>query len=205
VRFNLSLLFPVLFSLGFSALIQATATNATSGPTLTVEKPLIYEDSTQTVRAQKNASLRSNEFLLHADEILWDRNHSLVHATGNSILTARGIRLLCDSLILDLQSGDYKAQGIKAGFSSLALQADSIEKREGEIEISNPILSDNIYFNRYTQLSLSHRDFTFDENKSLLTTSPGWLKFGQIPITPIPPLKFKINKNKSSFSSSLTW
>ena len=76
MRIHIFSLLPILALLEISGLLQATTL---SGPTLTAEKPLVYDDLAQTVCAQKNAILRSNEFLVHADEILWDRNLSLIH------------------------------------------------------------------------------------------------------------------------------
>ena len=148
--------------LEISGLLQAATL---SGPTLTAEKPLVYDDFNQTVRAQKNAILRSNEFLLHADEILWDRNNSMVKATGNTIISARGIRLLCDKLELNLQNGNYEAQGVKAGFSSLVFQTDQIKKRDNKIKANHAVLSDPGYFEGSTRPSFFFKNITFDEIK----------------------------------------
>ena len=200
VRIHIFSFLPILAMLEISGLLQAATL---SGPTLTAEKPLVYDDFNQTVRAQKNAILRSNEFLLHADEILWDRNNSMVKATGNTIISARGIRLLCDKLELNLQNGNYEAQGVKAGFSSLVFQTDQIKKRDNKIKANHAVLSDPGYFEGSTRPSFFFKNITFDENKSVATTSSGLFKFGKLPLSPIPPLKFKTGKNKRSFSAKL--
>jgi len=169
-----------------------------AAPSLSADEPLIYDDSTQIVRAQKNAVLRSDDFLLHADEILWDRNKSLVKATGKTIISVRGVRILCDSLQLNLQNGDYEAQGVKAGFSSLTVEADFIHRKGSDIKASNSLLSNPNYFEGEYHPAMTFKEFTFDENKSLSKTSTGWLKFGKLPISPIPSLTFKSGgKNKS--------
>lgn len=200
MRIHIFSLLPILALLEISGLLQATTL---SGPTLTAEKPLVYDDLAQTVCAQKNAILRSNEFLVHADEILWDRNNSKVKATGNTIVSARGIRLLCDKLVLNLQNGNYEAQGVKAGFSSVVLQTDQIKKRGNKIKGNHAVMSDPGYFEGSTRPSFFIQNITFDENKSLATTSSGLVKVGKLPLSPIPPLKFKTGKNQKSFSANL--
>ena len=200
MRIHIFLLLPVLATLGISGSLQA---NRSSGPTLTSEKPLIYDDFDQTVRAQKNAILRSDEFLMHADEILWDRNNSTVEATGNAIFSARGFRLLCDKLTLNLQNGNYEAQAVKAGFSPLVLQADLIEKHEDKVKVTNSTSSESEYFEGSTRPAFFLRNLTYDENKSLVTTSSGVFSFGKLPLSPTPPLKFKTDQNKRSFSAKL--
>ena len=174
-----------------------------TGPSLSAEKPLIYDDLTQIVRAQKNAILRSDDLLLHADEIIWDRNKSLVEANGNTILSVRGVRILCNSLRLNLQNGDYEAKDIKAGFSSLGVKADAIHREGGNIKASNPVFSNPNFFEGDTHPAMTFNDFTFDENKSLFRTSTGWLKFGKLPISPIPSLKLKSGGNNKSFRLGL--
>ena len=109
-NFSISL---ALFSFGQP---DQEASSSKDGAVLTAELPLLYDDVKKTVEANKNAVLRTQNFLLHAESIIWEKNASLVFADQDVILTAPGIRLLCNSLKLNLISGDYLAFEVKTEF-----------------------------------------------------------------------------------------
>ena len=182
-----------LFSFGQSD--QETSPNK-DGPVLTAKLPLIYNDLKKTVEANQNAVLRSQNFLLHAESIIWEKNASLVLAEKNVILTAPGLRLLCNSLKLNLKNGDYLALEVKTGFYPWSFTAGSFN-RTGEKVVAGQIKFSQEYAEE-SKLSptISFKELTFDQNNSRLQTSTGKIEVGNLPLSPIPPLSFNLGGNK---------
>ena len=135
ILITVPILFPknsLLYVIGvlyFSFQTWSLASETYGGPILSADSPLIYDDTNQTVRAEKNALLKSDNLLLHAGKIIWDRNQSIVTAEHDVILTARGYRMLCGFIQLDLESGDYMARDVRLGFHPWIFTAKELQKR----------------------------------------------------------------------------
>ncbi len=161
------------------------------GPELSSDLPLVYDDLTQTVKAEKRATLRSRDFFLQAELILWDRNQSLVQASGEVILTTPGLRILCQSLELDLLRGDYLAEEVLVGFHPWSLEAESLSKSDRRIMTSQSRLLRESTSSPGQGLGISFDEVSFDQNTSLLRTSSGRIKLNDFPAIPTPPLQIR--------------
>ena len=182
-----------LFSFGQS---DQETLSSKDGAVLTAELPLLYDDLKKTVEANQNAVLRTQNFLLHAESIIWEKNASLVLADQDVILTAPGIRLLCNSLKLNLKNGDYLALEVKTGFYPWSFAADSFT-RKGEKVVAGQIkLSEEYAEESKLSPTISFKELTFDQNNSRLQTSTGKIEVGNFPLSPIPPLSFNLGGNK---------
>ena len=169
------------------------------GPKLSAEL-LVYDDLKQTTRADKNATLRSENLLLQAQSIIWDRNSSLVIAKGEVILTTPGLRLLCESFSLDLKNGSYLAQQVRTGFSTIALEASSASQSDQGLQLENSEF--NIGENGIGKWKpdLNFENLSYDSNQSLLTTSSGKIGIGYLPNLPLPDFKINLSKDKTTWN-----
>ncbi len=189
--FSISL---ALFSFGQS---DQDTLSSKQGAVLTADLPLLYDDLKETVEANKNAVLRTQNFLLHAESIIWEKNASLVLADQDVILTAPGIRLLCNSLKLNLKSGDYLALEVKTGFYPWSFSADSFSRTSQEVAASQIKLSEEYAEKSKLSPKISFKELAFDQNNSRLQTSTGKIEIGNLPLSPIPPLSFNLGGNKN--------
>ena len=195
LAFNLSISL-ALFSFGQS--VQETSSSE-DGAVLTAELPLLYDDLKKTVEAKKNAVLRTQNFMLQAESIIWEKNASLVLADQDVILTAPGVRLLCNSLKLNLKNGDYLALEVETGFYPWSFTAGSFTRTGKEVVASQIKLSQEYSEESKLSPTISFKELTFDQNNSHLQTSTGLMEVGNMPLSPIPPLSLNLGGNKRTW------
>ncbi len=164
-------------------------------PSLEGDESLVYDDVKKTVTAKGNAILRSSEFLLVAEEIKFDRNQSMVSATEKVILSAHGYRILCDRIILDLQTGNFDAQDVKTGSYPWVLETKQLSRKNGMISFGESFLSNRKGTNLGPNIHFPVLDF--DENKSQFISEWSWMKQGNRKIFPILPIRYNSDLNQS--------
>ena len=208
ILITVPILFPknsLLYVIGvlyFSVQTWSLASETYGGPILSADSPLIYDDTNQTVRAEKNALLKSDNLLLHAGKIIWDRNQSIVTAEHDVILTARGYRMLCGFIQLDLESGDYMARDVRLGFHPWIFTAKELQKRNNSVQGSAIAFQTGKRSDHSWRPQISFQEASFENNESKLTTGSGRILIGTLPILPIPPLSLDTKIPKESLKIS---
>ena len=151
------------------------------------------------VIAKLTATLRSEDLLVSADTIIWDKNRSLLLAKDQVILTIRGMRMLCNELELNLTTGSYSAQDIKTGIYPWTIEALSLTKANYEFNATSTKLSNREYglgnFRPSINLLIYH-----DNNQSLLKSGMGIVRSGKIPIGILPPLTLSTEEKETAMN-----
>jgi len=131
---------------------------------LEADKEVFYDEKAKRLIAYPNARLSSGKTLLTADRIEYDQNASKAFAKGDAIFTNGKFRLLSDALEINLNTGDFNASEVKAGFYPWATESKAIKREKGILT------SEDSYFylreKHPLEPNLGFRQLTFDQNSS---------------------------------------
>ena len=130
---------------------------------LDAENEVFFDGKRAKLIATPNARLRSGDILLIAKRIELDQKQNVAVAIGNVILSDGEFRLLCESMQINLISGDFNATNVKFGIYPWAIQAEEISRTNSTVQG----LESGLYFlgkKRY-EPNLKIRKLKLDQEK----------------------------------------
>ncbi|MDG0963481.1 MAG: hypothetical protein P8O23_00335, partial [Opitutales bacterium] len=161
--------FPLLISTLAQLLmgqIETTIIYDSNKTILEAENEVFWDEKLQRFIAYPNAILRSNQLLLQANRIEYDRNAGTVYAQGKVILSDGIVRLLANHINLDLISGDFNSSRVKFMIYPWAIQSQQLMRQNYTIQG----LNSEVYFleKGKNQPSLRFRELKWKEEEEIL-------------------------------------
>lgn len=183
--------------------------SSSSGVHLDCDDPIIYLDDNSTLLASGKVRLQTSDFLLLANNLRWERNASLVKASGSVVFTSEETRILAESLELFLELGNYRATEVRSAFHSLIFEA-----REISFQDNNYTASDMKLFPDEPHISdpyFSVGFFSYDKNTSLAKLTENKLNWGGASFSALPDFTHRTRQAafrtniKAGKQSNLGW
>lgn len=168
-----------------------------NGLTLDAEKPLTYDEEKGQVKAEGNAVLRGDDFILQSDVIEWNRKLEIVSARGEVILSFSGKRVLAEKITLDMSTGSFTADKVKLGHFPWYVEADSLTAENYRYSLVNAALKHENHEAFSPNLLIG--ELSFDDNQSLVEAESVGFKIGNLLVGKIPRLRKKVGGLKTPY------
>ena len=165
---------------------------------LDAENEVYFDGKRGKLIATPNARLRSGDILLIAKRIELNRKQNEAVAIGNVILSDGEFRLLCESMQINLISGDFNATNVKFGLYPWAIEAEEISRTNSTVQG----LESGLYFlgkEKY-EPNLKIRKLKLDQEKDNVDASGVFLRMGNQTIGRLPSFSGKIGKKSLRFN-----
>lgn len=187
-------------------LAAAHADSGSSGPELTADEPIEFDDRTRSLIARGNAELSSDDYLIEADRIGYRQEDQNAEAIGDVRISLGTIRILANATEYSLADKSFRTDEFRLGQDPIFLGGESISGTLERIAISNGTLyfsePDSFGFNiRARELSLIEQDTVRLEGATL--------RIGKVPFFYLPsyeqnlrsglPLRWRTNLGYNSF------
>ena len=188
--FFFPLLISTLVHISFGQ-IKNSELNSTNKTILEADNEIYLDEALQRLVATPNARLQSGKVLLTANRIEYDRNQSEAFAQGKVILSDGELRLLAESININLITGDFNASEIKFGIYPWAIQSEEISRRNSIING----LDSSLYFlgKEENEPSLKLRTVEMNQEKEIVRMQGLSVEIGNRVVGRLPSFTAKTN------------
>ena len=147
--------------------IKNTIIHDSNKTILEAENEVFFDENLERFIASPNAVLRSNQLLLQASRIEYDRNAGIVYAQGKVILSDGVIRLLASHINLNLITGDFNSSKVKFMIYPWAIESEKLMRENYTIQG----LNSKVFFleKEKNQPSLRFRELKWKEEEDMLS------------------------------------
>ena len=160
---------------------------------LEADNEVFYDDDVKRLVAFPNGRLSSGDLLLTAKRIEYDKNSTTAFAKGDVIFTNGTFRLLAQSFRINLQSGDFQSQQVRAGFYPWVMEGFEISRKNGVITS----MDTSFYLLDQDSLepNLAVSQLTLDQNDSSFSGRGVALRVGDRKLASLPSLSGNLGRN----------
>lgn len=129
-------------------------------PQLQADEPIVYDEKTGVLTAQKNAKISDKEFELDADKIQYNQNTGYAHLEGDVRANTRFFRLASPSADMDVAKNAFSSEYLRIGTYPIYAESKDVKGNKKEVSAKES----QVYFNEPAFASLSAKAKSFSYN-----------------------------------------